>query len=281
LTAKGGYQLKPPLPFIPGSEFAGVIEAVGENVDQTRIGERVMGVSFGSTIATRLIVSEAVLSKIPETLSFEEASVFPATYRTSYYALVHRASLKAGETVLVLGAAGATGYAAIQIAKSLGARVIGSASSERKRALAMQGGADAMVDATAADWRELVMAANFGRGIDIVFDTLGDRFTDPAFRSLTWNGRHLVIGFAAGQIPKLPIHLTILKGASLIGVDVRQLMKFEPELGARCRQAVVSMAAAGKLRPAIGKVYDLEDFVAAFEDAGSRERVGSIIIRMP
>ncbi len=281
LVAGGKYQMKPPVPYIPGSEFAGVIQAVGEGVDPARIGERVMGsTAFGMAMAEAVVLPETAIYPIPTPLSFEEASVFPASYLTSYYALVHRAMLSVGETVLVLGAAGASGYAAIQIAKLLGAHVIASASTEEKRALALRGGADVAIDSGASDWRDQVKAANNGRGVDIVFDTVGDRFTEPAFRSLAWKGRHLVIGFAAGQIAKLPVNLALLKGASLIGVDVRQMWILEPDLAKRCRDAIWGMANEGKLRPAIAKVYALEDFVAAFEDARSSRRAGRIIISM-
>ncbi len=280
LVAMGGYQVKPAVPFVPGSEFAGVVEAVGEGVDETRVGERVMGSAFGAAIAEAAVVPADILEPIPAGLSFEEAAVFPASYLTSYYALVDRAGITAGETVLVLGAAGATGYAAIQVAKAFGARVIASASTNEKRALALTGGADVAIDSNAPDWRDQVKAANNGKGVDIVFDPVGDRFTEPAFRSLGWNGRHLVVGFAAGQIAKVPANLALLKGASLVGVDVRQMTIFEPETARRDRKAIAALAAEGKLRPSIGMVYPIEDFAAAFEAAKSSRHAGRIVISM-
>lgn len=280
LTAMGRYQVKPPVPFIPGSEFSGVIEAVGDGVDRVHRGERVMGSAFGSAIAEAAVVPAEKIVPIPAGMSFEEASVFPVSYLTSYYALVERAGIKAGETVLVLGAAGATGYAAIQVAKAFGARVIASASTGDKRSLSLRGGADFAIDSNASDWRGQVKAANDGKGVDIVFDPVGDRFTEPAFRSLGWRGRHLVIGFAAGEIAKVPANLALLRGASLVGVDVRQMGIFEPEVAKRDGDAILALASEGKLRPAIGKVYPLEEFRAAFEDVKASLRPGRVVIRM-
>ena len=216
LTASGGYQVKPPVPFIPGSECAGVIAAVGADVCGLAVGDRVVGSGWGGLFADVANLPARTVRKMPEKLSFEEAAVFPVSYATAWHALVDRGRLQARETLLVLGAGGATGYAAVQIGKHLGARVIGSASSEEKRILATAGGADAIVDARAGDWRDQVKAANGGKGIDVVFDPVGGEATDPAFRSLAWNGRHLVIGFPGG-IAALRTNLPLLKGASLIG----------------------------------------------------------------
>lgn len=280
LVAAGEYQLRPPLPFVPGSEFAGVVTAVGEGVDPARIGERVLASAFGAAFAEDAVVPAKLALPIPAGMSFAEAAVFRVSYATTYYALVQRGNLKPGETVLVLGAGGAVGYAAIQVAKALGAKVIGSASTDVKRALATQGGADAVVDARSATWRDDVKAANGGKPVDIVIDPVGGEATEPAFRSLAWNGRHLVIGFAGGFIPKLPINLALLKGASLIGVDVRQFGEFEPEAAAANVTALFDLYRGGQLRPPIAKSYALGDFVPAMVEARSGETAGRIVLTM-
>jgi NADPH2:quinone reductase len=279
LTARGGYQVKPPTPFIPGSECAGVVEAVGADVSGIAVGDKVVGSGWGGLFADAANLPARTVRAMPEALSFQEAAVFPVSYATAWHALVDRAGLRAGETLLVLGAGGATGYAAVQIGQYLGARVIASASSEAKRSLAMAGGADAAVDARGADWRAEVKAANGDRGVDVVFDPIGGEATEPAFRSLAWNGRHLVIGFPAG-IAALRTNLPLLKGASLIGVDVRQFGLFEPEKSEANRDTIFALAAKGALRPAIARTYPLEDFRAAMEDAAAGQSAGRIVLTM-
>lgn len=279
LTASGGYQVKPPVPFVPGSECAGVIEAVGAEVIGLAVGDRVVASGWGGMFAEATNLPARVVRKMPEALSFEEAAVFPVSYATAWHALVDRGGLQADETLLVLGAGGATGYAAVQIGKLLGARVIGSASDEAKRNLAIAGGADAVVDARGGDWREAVKAANDGKSVDVVFDPVGGDATDPAFRSLAWNGRHLVIGFPAGMTA-LKTNLPLLKGASLIGVDVRQFGIFEPERSEANRDTVFALASEGKLRPAVARSYRLDEFRAAMADAAAGKRAGRIVLVM-
>jgi NADPH2:quinone reductase len=279
LTAAGDYQVKPPLPFIPGSECAGVIEAVGGDVRGLTAGDRVVGSGWGGLFANIANLPARTVRKIPEGMTFAEAAVFPVSYATGWHALVDRGHLQEGETLLVLGAGGATGYAAVQIGKYLGARVIGSASSEAKRDLALAGGADAVVDARADDWRDTVKAANDGKGVDVVFDPVGGNATEPAFRSLGWNGRHLVIGFPAG-IASVRTNLPLLKGASLIGVDIRQFGIFEPERSAANQDAIFALAAEGKLRPAIARSYPLEEFWAAMTQASEGKSAGRIVLTM-
>jgi len=279
LTANGGYQVKPPVPFIPGSECAGVVTAVGAQVSGLAVGDKLVGSGWGGMFADAVNLPARTVRRMPEALSFAEAAVFPVSYATAWHALADRGSLKAGETLLVLGAGGATGYAAVQVGKHLGARVIGSASSEAKRELAVAGGADAVIDARGADWRDQVKAANGGKGVDVVFDPVGGDATDPAFRSLAWNGRHLVIGFPGG-IAALRTNLPLLKGASLIGVDIRQFGIFEPEKSEANRDALFALAEQGGLRPAISRTYKLEDFRAAMEDAAAGTSAGRIVLTM-
>ena len=279
LTAGGGYQVKPPVPFIPGSECAGVIEAVGAEVTGLAVGDKVVASGWGGMFAEATNLPARTVRKMPDALSFAEAALFPVSYATAWHALVDRGQLKAGETLLVLGAGGATGYAAVQIGKLLGARVIGSASDEAKRNLAIAGGADVVVDARGDDWRESVKAANDGKGVDVVFDPVGGDATDPAFRSLGWNGRHLVIGFPAGMTA-LKTNLPLLKGASLIGVDIRQFGIFEAEKSEANRDAIFALASEGKLRPAVARAYPLEEFRAAMADAAAGKSAGRIVLVM-
>jgi NADPH:quinone reductase len=279
LTATGGYQVKPPVPFIPGSECAGVVEALGEAVTGFAVGDKIVGSGWGGLFAEIVNLPERSVRQLPESMHFAEAAVFPISTYTAWHALVDRGQLKAGETLLVLGAGGATGYAAVQIGKHLGATVIASASSEAKRALALAGGADVAIDTRAKDWRDQVKAANGGKGVDVVFDPVGGEATDPAFRSLGWNGRHLIIGFPGG-IAALRTNLPLLKGASLIGVDIRQFGIFEPEKAEANQDSVFALAAQGKLKPAIAKTYPLADFVAAMKDVESGNSAGRVVLTM-
>ena len=279
LTAAGGYQVTPPVPFIPGSECAGIIEAIGDDVIGFTIGDRVVASGWGGMFANRANLPADSVRKMPDGLSFEEAAVFPVSYTTAWHALVDRGRLQARETLLVLGAGGATGYAAVQIGKTLGAKVIASASSDSKRAMAFAGGADTAVDARAPAWRDQVKSANDGKGVDVVFDPVGGEATEPAFRSLGWNGRHLIVGFPGG-IAALRTNLPLLKGASLIGVDIRQFGLFEPEKSGANREAVFALANKGVLKPIVAKAYPIESFRDAMEDAASGKSAGRIVLTM-
>lgn len=277
LTAEGRYQVKPPLPFVPGSEAAGVITELGENVSGLAMGQRVSVSGWGGLFAEEAVLPARMVRPLPDGLGMSEAAVFPVSYATAWHALVDRGQLRAGETLLVLGAGGATGYAAVQIGKHLGARVIASASSESKRGLALAGGADIAIDAKAADWRDQVKIANGGNPVDVVFDPVGGEATDPAFRCLGWRGRHLVIGFPGG-IAALRTNLPLLKGASLVGVDVRQFGEFEPERAEANRGEIFELAAQGILKPAIARSYPLEAFREAMADAAGGQSSGRIVL---
>jgi NADPH2:quinone reductase len=279
LTAAGKYQVTPPLPFIPGSECAGIVEAVGEGVTNVAVGDRVMGSSFGGVFAEVGTFRASSFNKVPDALTLEEAAVFPPSYTTGFHALVDRGRLQAGETLLVLGAAGATGIAAIQIGKSLGARVIASASSEEKRELCLAAGADAAVNTRSETWRDEVKAAANGKAIDVVFDPVGGDMTDPAFRTLGYDGRYLVIGFTGG-ISSLKTNLPLVKTASLIGVQLRAFGEAEPDKQRANFDRVLELAAEGKLKPVIGKVYAFEDFRAAMTAAFKGEGAGRVVMRV-
>lgn len=277
LMAEGGYQVRPPVPFCPGSEGSGVVSEIAADVSGVAVGDAVVCSSWGGLLAEEIVLPAASVQPMPAGMSFETAAVLPVSYVTAWHALVDRGQVRAGETVLVLGAGGATGYAAIQVAKHLGARVIASAGSPDKRALALAGGADAVVDAKGDDWRGAVKVANGGKGVDVVFDPVGGEATEAAFRSLGWNGRHLVIGFPGG-IPALRTNLALLKGASLIGVDIRQFGVFEPEKSAANRQQVFALASTGAFVPAIARAWPLADYAEAMEAAKSGRLAGRVVV---
>lgn len=278
LIVRGLYQVKPALPFSPGAEFAGVVEAVGAEVSALRAGDRVCGSQVCGAFAERVGAPAAMVFRIPPSMSFEEAAVFRVGNGTAYHALVQRARLAAGERVLVLGAGGAVGGAAVGIAKALGAFVVASGASSERRSLALEAGADAVFDLGAADWRGAARALNEGRPFDVVVDPLGGAFTEPAFRSLAWGGRHLVIGFAAGPIPALPTNLALVKGAALLGVDFRQFNLLEPDAAARNMEALFELFAAKRLAAQPRRVYPAEEAGQALEDAASGAVLGRRVV---
>ena len=277
LTAMGKYQVTPPLPFIPGSECAGVVEQVGEGVTHLAVGDRVMGSNFGGIFVEANTFRASSFDKIPDAMSLEQGAVFKPSYMTAHHALVDRGRLQAGETLLVLGAGGATGIAAIQVGKQLGARVIASASSQEKRDICLKAGADAVVDTRSPTWREDLKAANDGKGIDVVFDPVGGDMTDPAFRSLGYDGRYLVVGFTGG-ISSLKTNLPLVKTASMVGVQLRVSMQEKPELAVAATKAILAGAASGVLAPVVGKTYPLEDYAAAMQDAFDGKTAGRIVM---
>jgi NADPH2:quinone reductase len=279
LTADGKYQVTPPLPFIPGSECAGVVTAVGEGVTRLAVGDRVMGSSFGGIFAEAGTFRASSFNRIPDALTLEQGAVFPPSYQTATHALIDRGRLQPGEALLILGAGGATGIAAIQVGKALGARVVASASTEEKRALCLAAGADAAVDTRSATWRDDVKAANGGKGIDVVFDPVGGDMTDPAFRMLGYDGRYLVIGFTGG-ISSLKTNLPLVKTASMIGVQMFAAGTHEPERMAATQARMLQLAESGALQPVIGKVYAFEDFQAAMNAAFKGEGAGRVVMKV-
>lgn len=277
LTAAGEYQVKPPVPFIPGSEAAGLVIETAAGVTNVAVGDPVVCGGWHGLFAEECTLPSDAVIAIPSGIDLIEAAVFPASFSTAWHALVDRAQVQRGETVLVLGAGGATGYAAVRVAKCLGAHVIASASTPEKRALAEQGGADATVDARAADWRNEVKAANGGKAVDVVFDPVGGTATEAAFRSLAWRGRHLIIGFPGG-IASLRTNLPLLKGASLIGVNIREFYLFEPQKAAANMRRLLELASEGVLRPAIGQIYPFEDYAPAMAEAAKGEGAGRVVL---
>ena len=278
LIIQGKYQMKPPLPFAPGAELAGIVTAVGAGVDNVKVGERVMGSSGHGAFAEKVRVSAAKLIPIPDGVDFDVAAAFTLTYGTSWHALKDRGELKRGETLLVLGAAGGVGLAAIEIGKLLGARVIAAASSPEKLAVCKEHGADALIDYSKEDLREAIKQLTDGNGPDVVYDPVGGAFAEPAFRSIRWRGRYLVIGFANGEIPKLPLNLPLLKGASIVGVFWGSYVSHEPASFAADLRTMFGHIANGELRPHISARYRLADGAKALDDLMNRKAIGKILI---
>ena len=232
LIVQNKYQMKPALPFVPGSEYAGVIEAVGSDVKHLKVGQTVACLSGTGGFATHTLAPAKLCLPLTPSFNAVDAAAFIMIYATSYHALVDRAELQAGETVLILGAAGGVGSSAIQIAKAVGAKVIAAASTDEKCALCRQLGADEVINYTNGDFREQVKALTQGKGPDVIYDPVGGEFSEPAFRSIAWRGRYLVVGFAAGPIPALPFNLALLKGASIVGVFWGDFSRREPQANA-------------------------------------------------
>ena len=278
LIVQNKYQMKPALPFVPGSEYAGVIEAVGEGVTHLKPGDAVA--AFGGTggFATHACVNTALVMPLPTGFAFDDAAAFILTYGTTHHALLDRAQLKAGETVLVLGAAGGVGTAAIQIAKAVGARVIAAASSDEKCALCVQIGADATINYTANNLREELKRLTDGKGPDVVYDPVGGDLAEPVFRSIAWRGRYLVIGFAAGGIPALPLNLALLKGASIVGVFWGDFARREPKANGRALAELAQWYAQGKIKPVIDQCLPMGELLKAFARMGSRQVRGKLVL---
>ncbi|NLC35006.1 MAG: NADPH:quinone oxidoreductase family protein [Alcaligenaceae bacterium] len=280
LIIQGKYQMKPDLPFSPGGEVAGTVARVGEGVTQFEVGQRVVApIGYGG-FAEEAIADASRACPLPEGMSFEEASAFVLTYGTSYYALKNRAELKKGETLLILGAAGGVGLAAIQIAKAMGAVVIAAASSEEKRQLCLREGADHVVDYTQEDFRDRLKELTGGKGVDVIYDPVGGSASEPAFRSIAWKGRFLVVGFAAGDIPRIPLNLPLLKGASIVGVFWGAFGRTEPEADAQNMKELFELYAEGKVKPVICATYPLERAPEALEFVAGRQALGKVVITM-
>ena len=276
LIIEGKYQFKPELPFTPGGEAAGVISAVGEGVSHLSVGQRVIALSTYGAFAERWAVPSTGVIPIPDALDFESAAGFGLTYGTSYHALVQRARLQAGETLLVLGAAGGVGSAAIEIGKYLGAEVIAAASTPEKLAFASDLGADHVIDYSNESLRDRLKEIT-PSGVDVVYDPVGGSYTEQAFRSLAWNGRHLVVGFAAGPIPELPINLALLKGASLVGVFWGRSLTEEPQRAFQNFVELTELANAGAIHPRVSQRFTLDQYEAAFGVFENRTVMGKAI----
>ncbi len=272
------YQIQPTLPFTPGSEVAGVVSALGEGVTNVKVGERVIAFCGLGGFAECVAVSAAGLIPIPPELDDATAAAFTLVYGTSHHAVLDRGELKAGQTMLVLGAAGGVGLAAVEIGKAIGARVIAAASSDEKLAVCKAHGADALINYSTQDLRAAIKEATGGLGPDVVYDPVGGIYAEPAFRSIDWRGRYLVIGFANGEIPKLPWNLALLKGASIVGVFWGDYVRREPKANAAAMRQMMGWVADGKLKPLVSARYALADTAAAFNALANRQVMGKIVI---
>ncbi|GAB3537376.1 NADPH:quinone oxidoreductase family protein [Noviherbaspirillum agri] len=279
LIIQNKYQFKPELPFTPGSELAGVIRSVGEGVTQFKPGDKVLAFVSQGAFAQQIAVPAKMLMPMPPGLDFDTAAAVTLTYGTSHHAVADRAQLKAGETMLVLGAAGGVGLAAIEIGKALGARVIAAASSDEKLAVCKQHGADVTINYSTQDLREAIKEATAGKGPDVIYDPVGGIYAEPAFRSIAWRGRYLVIGFANGEIPKLPLNLPLLKGASIVGVFWGEFAKREPKANLAAMRELMTWMAEGKIKPHISGRYALADTPRALNDMAARKVTGKVVIQ--
>jgi NADPH2:quinone reductase len=279
LIIQNKYQVKPELPFTPGNELAGVVRAIGDGVEGFRTGDRVFGFVQSGAFAEQLAVPASALIRMNEAMDFDAAAALTLTYGTSYHAVVDRAQLKAGETMLVLGAAGGVGLAAIEIAKAVGATVIAAASTDDKLAVCRAHGADECINYSNEDLREGIKRTTGGKGPDVIYDPVGGAYSEAAFRSIAWRGRHLVIGFANGEIPKLPLNLALLKGASVVGVFWGEFVRREPQAHAAAMRELMQWLAEGRIRPHVSATYSLADVPLALNDMASRKVTGKIVIR--
>jgi NADPH2:quinone reductase len=279
LIIQNKYQFKPELPFTPGSELAGIVHAAGEGVTQFKTGDKVLAFVSQGAFAQQIAVPAQTAMPMPPGLDFDTAAAVTLTYGTSHHAVVDRAQLKAGETMLVLGAAGGVGLAAIEIGKALGARVIAAASTDEKLEVCKAHGADATINYSTQDLREAIKAATNGKGPDVIYDPVGGVYAEPAFRSIAWRGRYLVIGFANGEIPKLPLNLPLLKGASLVGVFWGEFARREPKANLAAMRELMSWMAEGKIKPHISGRYALADTPKALNDMAARKVTGKVVIQ--
>ena len=278
LIVQNKYQMKPALPFVPGSEYAGVVQAVGPDVTHLKPGQNVACLSGTGGFGTHTLAPAALCMPLPDGFPYVDAAAFIMIYATSWHALVERAALKAGETVLVLGAAGGVGTAAIQIAKAMGARVIAAASTDEKCALCRSLGADTTINYSTEDLRDAIKKATDGKGPDVIYDPVGGDFAEPAFRSIAWRGRYLVVGFASGPIPSLPLNLPLLKGASLVGVFWGEFAKREPKANAAMMGELAQWYAQGRIKPVIDRTMPMAELPAAFARMGSRAVQGKLVL---
>ena len=272
------YQVQPVLPFSPGAEIAGTISAVGSEVKGLTVGMAVAALCGTGGFAEECVVDAQLCMPLPANVPMPLAASLVLAYGTSWHALRDRAALQAGETLLVLGAAGGVGLAAVEIGKAIGARVIAAASSSEKLSVCREHGADECIDYVKEDLREALKRITGGKGVDVVFDPVGGSFTEAAFRSIAWRGRHLVVGFADGNVPALPLNLALLKGASLVGVFWGDFAKREPQNNAAGIKEILGWIAKGVLKPHISRQYSLADAPQALMDMAARKVIGKVVV---
>jgi len=278
LIIQGKYQFQPPLPFSPGSEMAGVVKAIGDGVTHVKPGDRVMAFTTYGAFAEEVKTEAHRLTPIPAAMDFATASAFGVAYATADHALRDRGSLRSGETLLVLGAAGGVGLASVEIGKVIGARVIACASTDDKLALCRAHGADDTINYARDDLRARIRDLTGGRGVDVVYDPVGGSYTEPALRSIAWRGRLLVVGFAAGDIPRIPLNLPLLKGCAIIGVFWGDFVRREPERVAESLRQLTQWFAEGRIRPHISATFPLERAPEALALMAARKITGKVVL---
>lgn len=280
LQIQGKYQFQPPMPFTPGSEVGGVIIAVGSGIKGFSVGDRVMATPGIGGLAEQVAVKSDGLRKIPDSMDFKTAAGFAMIYTTSYHALKQRANLQPGETLLVLGASGGVGLAAVELGKIMGARVIAAASSEEKLNFVKQLGPDATINYGDGELKEKVKALTDDRGADVIYDPVGGDLFDQSCRCINWNGRLLVVGFTSGRIPEYKANLALLKGSSMVGVFLGRFRKEEPEEYEKNFAELLELYDAGKLKPLVTQTYAMEDYVKAFNVFTERKVMGKVTLEI-
>ena len=280
LMVQGKYQSQPPLPFSPGGEFAGVISAVADDVQDWAVGDEVFGGSGHGCFAEQILVPAAGLRAKPKGMSFAQASGISTTYGTSYYALKQRAQLQPGENLLVLGAAGGVGIAAVELGKAMGARVIAAASSPEKLEVARQAGADELIDYSDGELKEKVKALTGGKGADVIYDPVGGELFDQCMRCINWYGRVLIIGFVGGDIPRVPTNLILLKSCQVVGVFYGAFSARYPEDARQNFREILDMFEAGKINPLVGREFSFDQYVEALNCLEQRQALGKVVLNV-
>ena len=280
LIIQDKYQSRPPRPFSPGGEAAGVIDALGEGVTSVKVGDRVIAMTGHGAMAEYVVAGENRVVPMSDAMPFDVGAGFTMTYGTSHHALKQRAQLQPGETVLVLGAAGGVGLTAVELAKAMGAKVIAAASTDEKLALCREYGADETINYATEDLKDAVKRLTGGKGVDVIYDPVGDKFAEPAFRSIGWNGRYLVIGFAAGEIPKLPLNLPLIKGASIVGVFWGAFTMMEPKVHQDNMRELLDWYASGKLKPHVSEHFTLDEGPKAIRWMMDRKAKGKVVLQV-
>jgi NADPH2:quinone reductase len=280
LIIQNKYQFKPPLPFAPGGEVAGVVKEVGEGVQHVKVGDSVIAFTGSGGFAEEVLADAGRVIPMPQGMDFVTASAFVMTYGTSLHALRDRGRLQAGESLVVLGAAGGVGLAAVELGKLMGAKVIAAASTPEKLALCKQHGADETIDYSREDLKERIRALTDGKGADVIYDPVGGDYAEPAIRAMGWGGRYLVVGFAAGEIPRIPLNLTLLKGSALVGVFWGEFLRREPKASQKQLFELLAWFREGKLKPHISATYPLAQAAHALNDVLQRKVTGKVVVTM-
>ena len=278
LVVRGHYQVKPPLPFVPGAEYSGHVEAIGAGVEHLKIGDAVAAVGVCGGFGTHALANAAHVIRLPAGFDLADAAAFAFTYGTAHHALMDRGALRAGETVLILGAAGGVGSAAVQVAKAAGARVIAAASTDDKCARCLDLGADDTVNYSRENLREVLKQMTHGKGVDVVLDPVGGEWAQDAFRAIAWRGRYLIVGFAGGAIPALPWNLPLLKGASMVGVFWGEFVRREPQALKPALGELMRWYAEGRIKPLIDARLPMSELVQAYARMGTRQVCGKLLL---